>query len=49
MYFNPFTKLMMSLLLFLFIIIFLEEWITIEIRGFINRKRAKERSDKNES
>ena len=48
MYYNPFARLIMSLLLFLFLIILLEEWITIKIRGFVNRKRV-ERSDKDDS
>ena len=48
MFSNPLARLIMSSVLFLFLIILLEDWFTIELRGFIDRKRNK-RSDKNES
>ena len=38
---NPFARLMMSSIVFLVLFILIEEWITIELRGFINRKRMK--------
>ena len=38
---NPLAKLIMSLGLFAFLIILLDDWITINMRGFINSKRNK--------
>lgn len=38
---NPLAKLIMSLGLFIVLIVLLEDWITINIRSFINSKRNK--------
>ena len=41
MFCNPFARLIMSSIVFLVLFILIEEWITIELRGFINRRRVK--------
>ena len=41
MFCNPFARLITSSIVFLVLFILIEEWITIELRGFINRKRVK--------
>ncbi len=38
---NPFARLISSSIVFLILIVLIEEWITIELRGFINRRRMK--------
>ena len=46
MYFNPFARLMVSLALFLVLFILLEDYITINLRGFADRKRKSKKHKK---
>ncbi len=39
MFHNPLARLTMSTVLFLILIILLEDWIVIEMRSFVNRER----------
>ena len=48
MIYNPFARLMMLFVSLLILFILIEEWITIELRGFINRRRNKKRKGKAE-
>ena len=41
MYMNPLGRLITSLILFAFLVVLIEDWITINIRGAIKRWRIK--------
>lgn len=47
MFLNPLAYLVSSLILFLVLIVLLDELITINLRGFIKRWRKKEKKDDN--
>jgi hypothetical protein len=47
MFINPLGRLIISLIFFLFLIILLEDWITINIRGIIKRWRDNKRKETN--
>ncbi len=47
MFINPLGRLVLSFMLFMFLIILLEDWITIKIRG-IRCWRIKDKEDKDE-
>ncbi len=47
MYFNPLARLVSSLMFFLILIVLLDDWIHIHMRGIIKRWRIKRKSDNN--